>query len=103
MSKDLQKMMASKYPTSSQLVMKDSAPVVPLSTSTKDTVLTPKKMLAIAILLAGLFFVLALPYTFKSVGSFFPLLNSNSTVDPKLVALHAIVFAVIVFFILRLC
>lgn len=102
MSKDLQKMMASKYPTSSQ-IMKDSAPVVPLSTSTNDTVLTPKKMLMIAIILAGLFFVLALPHTFKSVGSFFPLLNSNSTVDPKLVALHAIVFAIVSFFVLRLC
>lgn len=103
MSKDLQKMMASKYPIPPPpTIMKDSAPVAPPSPPTKQSVLTPQKMLLIAILLAGLFFVLALPYTFKTVGAFFPLLNSASTIDPKLVALHAIVFAVIVFFILRM-
>lgn len=103
MSKDLQKMMASKYPTPTPTVMKDSASIVPPSSPVKQSILTPKKMLLITILFSGLFFVLALPHTFKSVGAFFPLLNSTSTVDPKLVALHTLVFAVIVFFILSMC
>lgn len=99
-SKNLQKMMASKYPSPSPMVMKETAvDALPK----KVCVLTPKKILIIALLLAGLFFFLSLPYTYKSVGSLFPSLSHSSSVDPKLVALHALVFAIIAFMMLRMC
>lgn len=94
MSKNLQKMMASKYPTQTAQIMKDSLPQ-------ETNKLDPKKILTLVAIFSILFFILATPYTFKTVGSFFPGLNSSSMVDSKLVALHALVFAVIAFFILR--
>ncbi len=101
MSKNLQKIMASKYPTPTPPVMKDSAPVD--SSSTKEPcILTPKKMFILVILLAGLFFVLALPYTFKTMGSLFPEINGDSA-HTKFAALQALVFAILAFLALRMC
>lgn len=96
MSKNLQKMMAAKYPAQNSTIMRDADVVSPQ----KQCVLTPKKMFCVAIILSGLFFVLALPHTFKLVGDLLPGINRGTTHDNKLVFLHALVFAVVSFFFL---
>jgi len=96
-------MMASKYP--SPIRMRDSAagPVVSGAPESKDTVyvLTPKHIMIVTLILSLLFFILALPHTFKTVGSIVGL-NPGSGLDPKLVALHAVVFGLVAFLIFRM-
>lgn len=95
MSKNLQKIMASKYPISTPTpIMKNNSSI---DTNEKQH-LTSKKMLTLTILFTGVFFILALPYTFRVVGPLFQLDNNSN----KLVALHALIFAVIVFLVLRI-
>lgn len=110
MSNNLQKMMASKYPSQSpspkatRRIMRESSPsdvLIPSGDEEKSCVLSPRRILMFTILFALLFFVLSLPITFKTVGSLFPSIIYGNVPDNKLVAIHALVFAVIAFFILR--
>lgn len=101
MSKNLQKMMAAKYPTSPSMVMKESVQNTASENEESGCFISSKKILLIIFLMSVLFFILCLPYTFKLVGTIFPRINSVSTVDTKLVLLHSIVFAIGSFFIFR--
>jgi hypothetical protein len=103
MSRNIQNMMASKYP--SPIRMRDSAPTAPPSNNgskDKGCSLTPKTIILAVLILSLLFFVLSLQCTFKTVGSVVGL-NPGSGLDPKLVALHAVVFGLVAFFIFRMC
>jgi len=106
MSKNLQKMMASKYPSQPTIMRESPTPSTESSSRSstdKHCILSPKKMLMVAILLGVLFFILSHPQTFKLVGSFFPTFNNGgSAIDHKLVALHALIFALIVFVLFRM-
>lgn len=99
MSKNLQKMMASKYPTfnnSSNPILNESSN----SNFLKECVVTPKKLFFIIIFLSVLFFILSLPTTYKLSGSLFSL---NPHTDLKCITIHTILFAIIIFIMFRFC
>ena len=101
MSKNLQKMMASKYPTPPNNPPNSPNPILnetPKQHFSKDCVLTPKKLLFMIVFLSILFFILSLPNTYKLSQSLFSL---NSHMDFKCIAIHTILFAIISFIMFR--
>lgn len=99
MSKNLQKMMASKYPNPSTLSNQNLSETSNV-TIIKECVLTPKKVMYVIIFLSILFFILSHPKTFEFSRSLF---NLNSPSNSTCVIIHTILFALYAFILFRFC
>lgn len=93
MPSDIQKVMASKYPFS----IKESIQPKLQSSHPKSENTNLSKTLIVIVLLSILFFILSSKFSFKFTENTFPSLKSSSQL------IHTIIFAILSFFIIRMC
>lgn len=94
MPSDIQKVMASKYPFS----IKESLSPQLRSTQSKFETTDLSKTLIVVVLLSILFFILSSKFSFKFTENAFP-----STLKSSSQLIHTIIFALLSFFIIRMC